>query len=38
VHPTIVRALTHLDISDDDIERATEVVPDALGVQDRVKA
>jgi threonine aldolase len=38
VHPTIVRALTHLDISDDDIERAIEIVPDALGAKDRVNA
>ena len=31
VHPTIVRAVTHLDISDDDIDRATEAIPAALG-------
>jgi threonine aldolase len=31
VHPTIVRAVTHLDISDDDIETATEAIPAALG-------
>src|SRR5919201_501239 len=31
VHPTIVRAVTHLDISDDDVERATEAIPAALG-------
>jgi threonine aldolase len=30
VHPTIVRAVTHLDISDDDIDRAIEVIPAAL--------
>ena len=38
VHPTILRALTHLDISDDDIERAIDVVPDALGAGARVNA
>jgi threonine aldolase len=32
VHPTIVRAVTHLDISDDDIEIAVEAIPAALGV------
>ncbi len=31
VHPTILRAVVHLDISDGDIERAIEVVPAALG-------
>jgi threonine aldolase len=36
VHPTIMRAVVHLDISDDDIERAVEVVPAALGARDRV--
>jgi hypothetical protein len=43
VNPTILRALTHLDISDDDIERAIEVVPQALvsqalGAETRVGA
>ena len=38
VNPTILRALTHLDISDDDIERAIDVVPDALGAGARVNA
>lgn len=38
VHPTIMRAVVHLDISDDDIERAVEVVPGALGVRDRAGA
>jgi threonine aldolase len=32
VHPTVVRAVTHLDISDEDIEHAIEVIPAALGV------
>jgi threonine aldolase len=31
VHPTVVRAVTHLDITDDDIERALEAIPAALG-------
>ena len=35
VHPTIVRAVTHLDISDDDVERAIEAIPAALGVLTR---
>jgi threonine aldolase len=31
VHPTIVRAVTHLDILDDDIDAAVEAIPAALG-------
>jgi threonine aldolase len=31
VHPTVVRAVTHLDISDEDIDRALEAIPAALG-------
>jgi len=31
VHPTIVRAVTHLDISDDDVATAVEAIPAALG-------
>jgi threonine aldolase len=31
VHPTILRAVTHLGLSDEDIERAAELVPAALG-------
>ncbi|MDX6470309.1 MAG: threonine aldolase [Gaiellaceae bacterium] len=38
VNPTILRALTHLDISDDDIDRAIELVPQALGAGARVNA
>ena len=38
VHPTILRAVTHLDVSDEDIERAIEIVPDALGAGARVNA
>jgi threonine aldolase len=32
VHPTIVRAVTHLDISDDDVDAAIQAIPRALGV------
>ena len=31
VHPTILRAVTHLDIGDEDVERAAELIPRALG-------
>src|SRR5204863_347108 len=31
-HPGVLRAVTHLDIEDDDIEQAIERVPRALGV------
>jgi threonine aldolase len=31
MHATRVRAVTHLDVSDEDIERATELIPRALG-------
>src|SRR6266571_2773803 len=31
VHPTVVRAVTHLDISDDDVDTAIEAIPAALG-------
>jgi threonine aldolase len=30
-HPTRLRAVTHLDVSDDDIDRAVELIPRALG-------
>ena len=30
-HPTRLRAVTHLDVDDDDIERALELIPRALG-------
>jgi threonine aldolase len=30
IHPTVVRAVTHLDVDDDDIDRAAELVPVAL--------
>jgi threonine aldolase len=32
VHPTKLRAVTHLDVSDEDIGRAIELIPRALGV------
>jgi threonine aldolase len=32
IHPTVMRAVTHLDVSDDDIARASELIPRALGV------
>jgi threonine aldolase len=31
VHPTRLRAVTHLDIDDEDIDRAIELIPRALG-------
>jgi threonine aldolase len=31
VHPTILRAVTHLDVDDDDVDRAVELIPRALG-------
>jgi threonine aldolase len=33
IHPTVARAVTHLDVDDDDIDRAIELVPGALGVR-----
>jgi threonine aldolase len=30
VHPTVVRAVTHLDVSDDDIETAIAAIPEAV--------
>jgi len=32
VHPTVVRAVTHLDVSDEDVEAAVVAIPAALGV------
>jgi threonine aldolase len=32
VHPTVVRAVTHLDVTDEDIETAVASIPAALGV------
>jgi threonine aldolase len=31
VHPTRLRAVTHLDVDDDDVEQAIEILPQALG-------
>jgi threonine aldolase len=33
VHPTVVRAVTHLDITDDDIDAAIEAIPAALATR-----
>ena len=33
IHPTILRAVTHLDISDDDIDVALNAIPQALGAR-----
>ncbi len=33
VHPTILRAVTHLDITDEDIDAALEAIPRALGAR-----
>jgi threonine aldolase len=32
IHPNVLRAVTHLDITDEDIDRAIDVIPRALGV------
>jgi threonine aldolase len=32
IHPTVLRAVTHLGVSDEDVERAAELVPRALRV------
>jgi threonine aldolase len=31
-HPGVLRALTHLDVTDEDVDRASELIPKALGV------
>jgi threonine aldolase len=36
IHPTVIRAVTHLDVSTCDIERACDLVPGALGAHVRV--
>ncbi len=36
VHPTVLRAVTHLDVSDDDIDGAIDAIPRALGVLARL--
>jgi threonine aldolase len=35
IHPSVARAVTHLDLSDEDVERACEIVPAALGASIR---
>lgn len=30
IHPTVLRAVTHLEITDEDVERASELIPQAL--------
>jgi threonine aldolase len=30
IHPTVLRAVTHLDVTDDDVDRAVELIPEAL--------
>jgi threonine aldolase len=32
IHPTVIRAVTHLEIGPEDVERATEIVADVLAV------
>jgi threonine aldolase len=38
IHPTRLRAVTHLDVTDDDVERAIELIPGALGAATRTEA
>ena len=35
MRPGFLRAVTHLDLTDDDIDRAAELVPQALGASVR---
>jgi threonine aldolase len=30
IHPTVMRAVTHVDVTDEDIARASELIPEAL--------
>jgi threonine aldolase len=30
IHPSVMRAVTHLDVSDEDIDRAAVLIPEAL--------
>jgi threonine aldolase len=32
IHPTVMRAVTHLGIADEDVDHAAELIPRALGV------
>jgi threonine aldolase len=36
IHPTVMRAVTHLHITDEDVDRAVELIPRALGIGLRV--
>jgi threonine aldolase len=36
IHPTVIRAVTHLDVGDEDVEQACALVPEALGAGVRV--
>jgi threonine aldolase len=36
VHPTVLRAVTHLDVSEEDVDRACQAIPRALQVLARV--
>jgi threonine aldolase len=38
IHATVIRAVTHLGITDDDIDRAAALIPGALGVPVRAAA
>ncbi len=38
IHPTVVRAVTHLEITDEDIACAARLIPQALGFDARVAA
>ncbi len=38
IHPTLVRAVTHLEITGEDIGRAAELIPRALGIEVPVAA
>ena len=38
IHPAVVRAVTHLEITDEDIDRAAELIPQALGIDVSVGA
>ena len=38
IHPTVVRAVTHLEITDDDIDRSGDLIPQALGIDVSVGA
>ena len=33
IHPTVLRAVTHLDVTDDDIDGALDAIPRALGAR-----